>query len=185
MADASLLDESAYEELPEMWTWDRVVDFQQRGSFAKEVVDAQRLLDILRDHLDRIEDDLRADVAHAVRLVTAPSPESELLTAFGRSLLLRPAAFERMRRLYQRKVAEIGRDREREVAEEMVTQAALNYLNKVFFLNLCEDRNIEGFYRILRVSAKHESKHNVHYRGGVLGSAAASSTRHYGGLEPA
>ena len=32
----------------------------------------------------------------------------------------------------------------------MVTQAALNYLNKVFFLNLCEDRNLPGFYRIMR-----------------------------------
>lgn len=32
----------------------------------------------------------------------------------------------------------------------MVTQAALNYLNKVFFLNLCEERNLEGFYRIMR-----------------------------------
>ena len=150
MSDGSLLDESAYEELPELWSWERVKGFQQRGSFAEEVVDAQRLLDILLDHLDRIEDDLRVDVAHAVRLVTASDPHRELLTAFGRSLLQRPQAFERMRLLYQRKVAEIGRDRQEAVAEEMVTQAALNYLNKVFFLNLCEDRNIEGFYRILR-----------------------------------
>lgn len=150
MANDSLLDEGAYEELPETWSWDRVTGFQQRGSFAEEVVDSKRLLEILLDHLDRIEDDLRADVAHAVRLVTAPDPSSELLTRFGSDLLKRPQAFERMRRLYQRKVAEIGRDRQAAVAEEMVTQAALNYLNKVFFLNLCENRNLEGFYRIMR-----------------------------------
>jgi hypothetical protein len=150
MADGSLLDEAAYEELPEIWSWDRVTGFQLRGSFAEEVVDAKRLLEILLDHLDRIEDDLRADVAHAVRLVTAPDPSVELLTRFGRDLLKRPQAFARMRQLYERKVAEIGGDRQAAVAEEMVTQAALNYLNKVFFLNLCEDRNLEGFYRIMR-----------------------------------
>ena len=150
MADGSLLDESAYEELPETWSWERVTSFQLRGSFAEEIVDAQRLLDILLDHLDRIEDDMRADVAHAVRLVTARDPASELLTRFGTDLLKRPKALERMRMLYQRKVAEIGRDREDAVAEEMVTQAALNYLNKVFFLNLCENRDLDGFYRIMR-----------------------------------
>ncbi len=149
MADGSLLDESAYEELPEVWSWERVTSFQLRGSFAEEVVDSARLLSILLDHLNRIEDDMRAPVAHAVRLVTADDPASELLTSFGRDLLKRPQALDRMRVLYQLKVAEIGQDREHAV-EEMVTQAALNYLNKVFFLNLCEDRNLEGFYRIMR-----------------------------------
>ena len=55
-----------------------------------------------------------------------------------------------MRRLYQRKVAEVGSERETQVAGEMVTQAALNYLNKVFFLNLCEEKHLPGFYRIMR-----------------------------------
>ncbi len=150
MAEGTLLDESGYEELAEPWAWDRVKAFQQRGRFAEEVVDARRLLEILLEHLDRIEDDLRADVAHAVRLVISSEPEKELLTAFGQDLLKRPLVFQRMRQLYERKVAEIGRDRNETVAEEMVTQAALNYLNKVFFLNLCEERNLEGFYRIMR-----------------------------------
>ncbi len=93
---------------------------------------------------------MRLDVAHAARIVEAEDPGREMLTPFGRSLLDRLAAFRRMRRLYQRKQAEIGQGSRDSVVEEMVTQAALNYLNKVFFLNLCEDRNLEGFYRILR-----------------------------------
>lgn len=100
MAEGTLLNESGYEELAEPWAWERVKGFQQRGRFAEEVVDAARLLEILLEHLDRIEDDLRADVAHAVRLVTSSDPGRELLTAFGRDLLKRPLAFARMRRLY-------------------------------------------------------------------------------------
>ncbi len=55
-----------------------------------------------------------------------------------------------MEQLYQRKLAEVPKASEKAVVEEMVTQAALSYLNKVFFLNLCEERNLPGFYRILR-----------------------------------
>lgn len=65
-------------------------------------------------------------------------------------MLDRPQARERMRQLYARKVAETGKTKSEQVAAEMVTQAALNYLNKVFFLNLCEDRHLPGFYRIMR-----------------------------------
>jgi len=139
-----------YEELSELWTWERVKDAHARGRFAEEVVTGPRLLEILLHHLDRIEDDLRRDVGHAVQIVTAPDPASLMLTPFGRWLVARPEALRLMRRLYERKVAELGRENERQLIEEMVTQAALNYLNKVFFLNLCEDRNLEGFYRIMR-----------------------------------
>lgn len=149
VADASLLGELEYEELEEIWAWDRIKAFALRGEFAEEAVDRDRLLEILLYHLDRIEDDLRADVLHAVEIASRDDPPP-LLTDFGRWLLDRPEALRRMRELYQRKVAEVGSANERQVAEEMVTQAALNYLNKVFFLNLCEDRNLPGFYRILR-----------------------------------
>ncbi|MBA3331104.1 MAG: hypothetical protein H0T39_09580 [Actinobacteria bacterium] len=148
MADASVLDELEYEELAELWDWDRVKRFHLRGEFEEEVVDAQRLREILLHHLDRIEDDVRRDVLHAVEVVVRPDPPA-MLTDFGRWLVQRPEALRRMRQLYQRKVAEVGGDG-KQVAEEMVTQAALNYLNKVFFLSLCEDRHLPGFYRIVR-----------------------------------
>lgn len=139
----------AYGELPELWTWDRVKAAHLKGSFAEEIVTPERLRDILLDHLDRIEDDLRSQVANAVQIVSADQPPA-LLTPFGKWLVGHEEALSRMRALYQRKVAEVPKPNEKAVAEEMVTQAALNYLNKVFFLNLCEDRHLPGFYRILR-----------------------------------
>jgi len=138
-----------YELLDEIWEWGRVKDAHLRGAFAEEVVTDERLLEILLYHLDRIEDDLRADVLHAVEIVSRDEPPA-LLTDFGQWLLNRPEALRRLRQLYERKVAEVGSENQKQVAEEMITQAALNYLNKVFFLNLCEDRNLHGFYRILR-----------------------------------
>ncbi len=149
MPEGTLLDATAYEELPEVWTWEQVTRFSLTGRFAEEVVDRARLLEILLHHLDALEDDLRRDVAHAVR-IAANDERPPMLSPFGRWLFANPAALARVRRLYQQKVAEVGRDNERAVVEEMVTQAALNYLNKMFFLALCEDRNLAGFYRILR-----------------------------------
>lgn len=149
MADASLLGEVEYEELDEVWEWRRTKEFQLRGEFALEVVDRDRLREILLHHLDRIENDLRSQVAQAVQVVKSDAPPP-LVGEFGQWLLDRPEALARMRALYDRKVAEVGKDSEPKVAGEMVTQAALNYLNKVFFLSLCEDRHLPGFYRIMR-----------------------------------
>lgn len=147
-ADGAALDESAYEELDELWDWDRIKSFHLRGEFAEEVVTAERLREILLYHLQRIEDDIRADAHHLVEIASSDQPPAAL-TAFGRWLVDRPRALERAKQLYQRKVAETGRSGTA-VVEEIVTQAALSHLNKVFFLNLCEDRHLPGFYRILR-----------------------------------
>ena len=150
LAEGTLADESAYEELgSDIWSWDRIAQFHLKGEFAKEEVDADRLLEILLHHLDRIEDDLRKDVAQAVRIVASEEPPG-IVSDFGRFLLEHDEARRRMTELYQRKLAEVPRVSEAAVVEEMVTQAALNYLDKVFFLNLCEERNLPGFYRILR-----------------------------------
>ena len=150
MADATLIDEQAYEELgQEIWSWDRVQEFHLKGAFAKEEVGADRLLDILLHHLDKIEDDLRKDVAQAVRIIGSQEPPG-IVSDFGRWLLENKEVRRGMEQLYERKLAEVPKASEKAVAEEMVTQAALNYLNKVFFLNLCEERNLSGFYRILR-----------------------------------
>lgn len=146
VADPTLFGETEYEELDEIWSWDRIKEFQLRGEFALEEVTRDRLLEILLYHLDGIEDDMRPDVVHGVQVVSDSPPA--IVTTFGRWLQENPAACERLRYLYQRKVAEVGRPGQ--VVEEMVTQAALNYLNKVFFLNLCEDRHLPGFYRIMR-----------------------------------
>ena len=70
VAEGSLLDELEYEELGEIWSWERVKRFHLRGEFAEEVVTRERLLEILLYHLDRIEDDLRADVLHAVEIAS-------------------------------------------------------------------------------------------------------------------
>ncbi len=149
MIDDTLLDQVEYELLPEIWTWERIKDAHVKGQFAEEVVDRKRLLEILLHHLDGIEDDLRADVTHAVQ-IAAGKEMPRVLSQFGRWLHENPEALRRMRELYERKVAEVGRENKPQVVEEMVTQAALSYLNKVFFLNLCEDRNLAGFERILR-----------------------------------
>ena len=149
VADPSLFGEVEYEELDEIWEWSRVKEFQLRGSFALEEVTSERLREILLYHLDRIEDSLRGQVAQAIRVIKADRPPG-LIGEFGQWLLARPEATRRMGELYERKVAEVGRDNEAQVAGEIVTQAALNYLNKVFFLNLCEDRHLRGFYRIMR-----------------------------------
>src|SRR3990172_6389770 len=148
VAEGSLLDESAYEELQELWTWEQITSFQLRGEFAQEVVDADRLREILLYHLDGIEADLRADALHLVEVVEDDETPA-VLTRFGAWLIERPEALGRARQLYQRKVAEIGKTGN-PVAEEIVTQAALSHLNKVFFLNLCEERHLPGFYRIMR-----------------------------------
>src|SRR6266849_8400951 len=58
VADPSLLGELEYEELDEIWGWDRVKDFQLRGEFAQEEVTRERLREILLYHLDQIENDL-------------------------------------------------------------------------------------------------------------------------------
>jgi Eco57I restriction-modification methylase len=150
IAEGTLADESAYEELgSEIWSWDRITEFHLKGEFAKEEVGADRLLEILLHHLDQIEDDLRKDVAQAVRIVATEEPPG-IVSDFGRFLLEHDEARRRMTELYQRKLAEVPKVSEKAVVEEMVTQAALNYLDKVFFLNLCEERNLAGFYRILR-----------------------------------
>ncbi len=149
MADPSLLGNLEYDELTEIWGWKRVREFQLRGSFAQEVVTRDRLREILLYHLDRIEDSIRAQVVQAIQLVSTDQPPA-VLGPFGKWLLDRPQARERMRQLHARKVAETGKTKADPVAAEMVTQAALNYLNKVFFLNLCEDRHLPGFYRIMR-----------------------------------
>lgn len=91
-----------------------------RGSFAEEVVGRDRLLEILLHHLDRLEDDLRAPITHAVQLVSAKAPPA-LVTAFGAWLRENPAAMTRMRTLYERKLAEVPRADQRQVIEEMVT----------------------------------------------------------------
>ena len=149
MIDDTLLDEVDYEQLPEVWPWARIKDAHVKGQFAQEVVDRRRLLEILLHHLDRIEDDLRADITHAVQ-IAAGKELPPVLSGFGEWLRANPEALRRVRELYERKVAEVGREHQQRVVEEMVTQAALSYLNKVFFLNLCEDRNLVGFERILR-----------------------------------
>ncbi|MHB1244432.1 MAG: HsdM family class I SAM-dependent methyltransferase, partial [Gaiellaceae bacterium] len=149
VADPSLLGELEYDELEEIWSWKRVREYQLRGAFAEEIVTRDRLREILLYHLDRIEDSIRAQVAQAIQLVASDEAPS-VLGPFGKWLLERPQAQERMRQLYARKVAETGKTKSDQVAAEMVTQAALNYLNKVFFLNLCEDRHLPGFYRIMR-----------------------------------
>jgi len=148
VVDPSLLGQLEYEELDEIWSWDRVRKFQLRGEFAQEIVDAGRLREILLYHLERIEDSLRLQVNQATQVVKSES--ATLVGEFGKWLIARPVALERMRRLYDRKVAEVGTEREPQVAGELVTQAALNYLNKVFFLSLCEGRRLPGFYRIMR-----------------------------------
>lgn len=146
VADRTLLGAIEYEELDELWTWSRIKEFQLRGEFALEEVTRDRLLEILLYHLDRIEDDMRPQVVHGVQVASDQPPA--ILTPFGQWLQQNPAARERLRQLHERKSAEVARPAQ--VVEEMVTQAALNYLNKVFFLNLCEDRNLPGFYRIMR-----------------------------------
>lgn len=149
VAEPGLLAEPEYEELAEIWEWSRVKEFQLRGAFALEVVDRDRLRQILLYHLDRIEDDLRSQVNQAIQVI---KDEHSLAASsgLGKWLRERPEALARMRALYERKILEIGKTSESAVAGEMVTQAALNYLNKVFFLSLCEDRHLPGFYRILR-----------------------------------
>ncbi len=149
MLDDALIEAVDYDALPDVWTWERVKQAHVKGEFAQEVVDQRRLREILLHHLDQVEDDLRAGVTHAVQLAAADELPA-VLPEFGRWLRDNPVALRRVRELYERKVAEVGRDSQRQVVEEMVTQAALNYLNKVFFLNLCEDRNLPGFERILR-----------------------------------
>jgi type I restriction-modification system DNA methylase subunit len=150
LAEGTLSDEQAYEELgPDVWSWDRITSFHLKGEFAKEEVDPQRLLEILLHHLDQIEDDLRKDVAQAVQIVSTKEPPA-IVSDFGRWLLDHEEVHRRMTELYERKLSEVPKATEKAVIEEMVTQAALNYLNKVFFLNLCEERNLAGFYRILR-----------------------------------
>jgi hypothetical protein len=149
LAEGTLRDEAEYEELEEIWSWDRIKEFHVRGEFALEEVTRERLREILLYHFERLEDDLRIQVAQAVRVVKSDKPP-EIVGGFARWLLERPEALRRMRLLYERKVAELGRENEQAVAGEIVTQAALNYLNKVFFLSLCEDRHLPGFYRIMR-----------------------------------
>lgn len=149
VANGTLKDQLDYEELPEIWDWAQIRDAHVRGSFAQEIVDAVRLREILLHHLAQIEDDLRAQVKAAVEYV-ASDEEPPILAPQQVWLRANPEAKRSMIALYERKVAEIGKPDPKAVAEEMVTQAALNYLNKVFFLNLCENRNLPGFYRILR-----------------------------------
>lgn len=149
VADVTTGDYLDYEELSEIWEWPRIRDAHLKGSFAQEVVGAARLREILLHHLNQIEDDLRAQVKAAVELVVGDS-EPPILADYQRWLRANPEAERSVADLYERKVAEIPKADPKLVAEEMVTQAALNYLNKVFFLNLCENRNLPGFYRILR-----------------------------------
>lgn len=150
LAQGTLLDEDAYEESGvEPWSWERIRRFHLRGEFAQEQVDAERLREIPLYHFERIENDLRTQVVQAIRAVKNPDPAVPH-GDFGRWLLERPEALRRLEALYERKVAELGRDQEATVVGELMTQAALNYLNKVFFLSLCEGRSLPGFYRILR-----------------------------------
>ena len=148
LTDGTLLDQIEYEELSEPWAWERVKAAHVRGAFAQEVVTPERLREILLHHLGRIESDIGRDALHMVEVVSRAEPP-ETLTAFGRWLVARPEALRRARQLYERKVAETGKSGT-DVVGEIVTQAALGHLNKVFFLNLCEDRHLPGFYRIMR-----------------------------------
>lgn len=149
--DATDSTTGLYEELDRLWTWDQIKNHELRGSFAVEEVTADRLLEILIHHLDRLEDDLRPQIIHAADVVKHDG-KGIPLTEFGEFLANQPEVLQRMRNFLDRKRAEVGKDKydDAVLIDEVVTQAAMNYLNKVFFLNLCEERRVRGFYRILR-----------------------------------
>jgi hypothetical protein len=98
VSEPSLLGERDYEELGEIWSWERVKEFQLRGAFALEVVGRDRLREILLYHLDRIEDDLRPQVNQAIQVVK-DGASLAARSGLGRWLRERPEALARMRLL--------------------------------------------------------------------------------------
>ena len=143
-----------------------------------------RLLEILLHHLDRIEDDMRprcaarASRSSPVQAAADPDPRSgggSIDATRGSSSGCGSSTSARSPR---------SEDRRRS-SEEIVTQAALNYLNKVFFLNLCEDRHLPGLLPDhARVPPDGEGRDVAGNRSRLPRAAAAADPRLGRRLEP-
>ncbi len=135
-----------YQPLPVVLPWAEVRDWTP-GKYAARFVSLRELVGLFRDYVRKIEEEILPQV---VRLVEAGEKGLTQVTVETRTLGRR--AIDEVAALFREKVAATTDDgpagRKRAVAE-LTAAAALNYVNKVFFLKYCEDRHLQGLFRIL------------------------------------
>jgi len=149
MFERSSLDprKPVYQPLPRLLSWDEVRRATP-GRYAAQFVSLQDLVRLFREYVTRIEQEIRPQV---LRLAEAAAKGSSEVQIGGRTF--RRRAIDEIGALLSEKAAAVsaedGAGRRKQAVEELTAAAALNYVNKVFFLKYCEDRHLDGLFRIL------------------------------------
>ena len=135
-----------YELLPRVLRWDEV-SRATPGRYTPGFVSLKDLIRLFRDYVTRIESEIKDQV---LRLSEAANQESSEVTVRGRTFGSTEIAA--VGKLLEEHVAAAGGNnasaRSRAV-NDVTAAAALNYVNKVLFLKYCEDRHLQGLFRIL------------------------------------
>ena len=141
-------DAPNYQPLPRLLTWAEVRK-QTPGQYTARFVSLRELVRLFRDYVKMIEDEIRVQV---LRLSEAATRGMTTLRVQGREFGW--AEIEAVGGLLDAKMAaattEDTKARTKQAVNELTAAAALNYVNKVFFLKYCEDRHLEGLFRILQ-----------------------------------
>ncbi len=140
-------DAPTYQPLPRLLTWAEVRK-QTPGKYTARFVSLRELIRLFRHYVKMIEDEIRVQV---LRLSEAATKGMTALSVQGRQF--GRAEIEAVGGLLDAKMAAVrtedAKARKKEAVNELTAAAALNYVNKVFFLKYCEDRHLEGLFRIL------------------------------------
>lgn len=136
-----------YEPLARVLAWDEV-GRRAPGRYSPTFVDLANLIRLFRTYADRIEEEVRPQV---LRIAEAAAKGASGVVVGGRRF--GRAALSEVGALFDEKTEAVvggdAKERRAKAVHELAAAGALNYVNKVFFLKYCEDRHVEGLFRIL------------------------------------
>jgi len=141
-------DSKNYELVQSLTNWEDIKSFGQHGEFVKQILLSSQLEKLLIYHSKNIEADIIKQVRN-YRFQYKKTKDMKLVDAI-KLYKIRSKIINDFNNLWEEKEAELATTDEDKIINEITVSASLNYLNKVFFLAICEDRYPEGFHRIIK-----------------------------------